>query len=103
MTELAEKDFFEKIGTLAEQIQAAANDVLPYYEEFTESVVCGRITDIKRIEYQLDFMLTYCFDDRILSRYTSIPRSWEQQSDRAGTSFRFFRNKDMNIGNSPEA
>jgi len=69
-----EDKFFSEISTLAEGIIDLAKSVLPFYKEFTEDVIHERITDINEIERQLDYMLSFCFDDEILLLYKAVLR-----------------------------
>jgi hypothetical protein len=64
--ERTDKDFFEAVSGLVEQIAGLVDDYLPYYSAFTNDVLRNRVTDLVSIERQLDSMLSYCFDDRIL-------------------------------------
>ena len=75
----SDKDFFEDVANLAMEIKELANNAFPVYEAFTEDVVSGRIADINEIELTLDYMLTYCFDDKILSLYKKILRKLYKQ------------------------
>ena len=74
MMETNAPDFFEHIAGLAEQIRGLADDALPGYEDFTARVVRGQIKDRNQIEHQLDYMLTFCFDDRILALFKRVLR-----------------------------
>jgi len=67
-------ELYKGISILAEQISSLADVVLPEYKEFTNSVISGRIIDIHEIEHFLDYMLTFCFDKRILLLYKKILR-----------------------------
>ena len=73
------KEFFENVSSLAKEINGLANNAFPFYKAFTEDVVSGRISDIKEIEWNLDYMLTFCFDDRILTLYKKILRKIYKQ------------------------
>ena len=74
-----ENDFFKSVATLCEQIAGMADDSLPYFSTFADDVVHNRITDIVSIERQLDSMVSYCFDDRILILYKKILRNTNSQ------------------------
>ena len=67
-------EFFEAVAGLMEQVTVLVDDNLPYYLAFTDNVVHGRTTDIASIERELDSMLAFCFDDRILLLYKKILR-----------------------------
>jgi len=69
-----EKEFLKEISVLAGQISSLADVVLPEYKAFTGDVISGRIIDINEIEIFLDYMLTFCFDKRILLLYKKILR-----------------------------
>ena len=73
------KEFFENIANLAKEIKGLANNAFPVYKAFAEDVISGRIADINEIEWNLDHMLTYCFDNRILSLYKEILRNLYKQ------------------------
>jgi hypothetical protein len=72
--EHTDKDFFEAVSGLVEQITGLVDDNLPYYSAFTDDVLHNRVTDLVSRERQLDSMLSYCFDDRILLLYKKIIR-----------------------------
>ena len=69
-----QEKFFEDIGALAENMNGLAKSVLPDYQRFAENVILGRITDIHEIERQLDYMLSFCFNEEILSLFKAILR-----------------------------
>ena len=69
-----QEKFFGNIRTLAESINGLAKSVLPEYKRFAENVILGRITDIHEIEWQLDYMLSFCFNEEILLLYKAILR-----------------------------
>ena len=70
-----EKDkFYSGVRELAGNILELGKSALPIYKEFAEDVIYERITNIEQIERQLDFMVTYCFDDEILFFYKTILR-----------------------------
>jgi len=72
-------DSFEKIAVLAQQFKGLANDALPIYKAFSEDVLCERLTDIQEIERNLDGMVSFCFDDRILLLYKKVLRKLYDQ------------------------
>ena len=67
-------DFLSDIGNLCQGIQDFGKSAVPVYKEFAYDVIHERITDIDQIEYQLDFMLSFCFDSEILQLYKSVLR-----------------------------
>jgi hypothetical protein len=67
-------DLIKDIGQIAESISGLADIALPEYQLFTNDVISGRIKDINQIERKLDFMLDFCFDNRILLLYKKILR-----------------------------
>ena len=79
MTNNTDKEHYKDIFHLAEQITGLADRVFPYYEAFAEEVVSGCITDINEIERELDYILSYCFDNRILLLYKKILRKIYKQ------------------------
>ncbi|MCL2026743.1 MAG: hypothetical protein FWG92_08070 [Leptospirales bacterium] len=72
MTDNTDKEHFDNIFNLAEQITGLADRVFPYYKAFAEEVTSDCITDINVIERELDYILSYCFDERILLLYKKI-------------------------------
>jgi len=66
--------FFEAVSGLVEQIAGLADDNLCYFESITDNIINDRMTDLHTIERNLDTMLSYCFDDRILTMYKAILR-----------------------------
>ena len=69
-----EDKLYSDVGKLAKSILELEKSALPIYKEFAEDVIYERIIDIKQIEWQLDFMVSYCFDVEILSLYKAILR-----------------------------
>ena len=76
MIKQVDNQFFDDI---AGQIKGLADDVLPYYSAFSSDVANNRITDILTIERELDYMLSFCFDDTILLLYKKILRKINKQ------------------------
>lgn len=70
----AKEKFFNDIAAIIEQRNGLADLALPWYTAFAEDVEDGYITDIKEIEWELSFMLDFCFDDRILALYKKVLR-----------------------------
>ena len=77
--EHTDNDFFNDVAKLADKIKCLADDAFPVYKTFTDDVISDCITDIAIIEQNLDYMLSYCFDDRILSLYKKILRKFYKQ------------------------
>jgi len=79
MTNNTGKEQYGDIFNLVEQITGLADKVFPYYEAFAEEVASDCITDINEIERELDYILSYCFDNRILLLYKKILRKTYKQ------------------------
>ena len=69
-----EDKLYSDVSKLAESILELGKSALPIYKEFAEDVIYERIINIEQIERQLDFMVSYCFNDEILFLYKSILR-----------------------------
>ena len=74
MAEDDQEDELDFMANFADHIKGLANGVLPIYKDFAEKVDSGLITDINIIERQLDNILGYCFDEKILVHYKKILR-----------------------------
>jgi len=72
-------DFFKSVGVLVRQIKGMADNVFPIYKAFADNVIRGQIRDISQIEHNLDSMLSFCFDDRILLLFKQIMRKLYKQ------------------------
>ena len=79
MTNNTDKEHYEDIFNLVEQITGLVDRVFPYYKTFAEEVASDSITDINVIERELDYILSYCFDNRILLLYKKILRKIYKQ------------------------
>jgi hypothetical protein len=67
-------NFIKDIGKIVEGFSDLADIALLEYQLFTNDVLSGRFKDINKIEYKLDLMLDFCFDNRILSLYKIVLR-----------------------------
>ena len=72
--ETENNDFFNGIVGFFEELNSLVKSTLPHYEQFTRSVESGTITDIDQIEYEISYMLSFCFDDEILVLYKRVLR-----------------------------
>ena len=66
--------FFEEISVLVESMNELSKSVLPDYKNFVKDVISNKITDIHEIERQLDYMLTFCFNEEILLLFKVVLR-----------------------------
>ena len=62
------------ISPLVEQMARLVDDSLPYYRSFVDKVESGVVTDLRAIEWELDLMLSACFDERVLVLYKRVLR-----------------------------
>ena len=68
------EDFLGSFGNIARQLKGLSEQILPHYQDFTYNVENGRINDINTIERELDYMLSFCFDERVLVLYKRVLR-----------------------------
>ena len=68
-------EIVEFIGVLAAEMQGMADRALIYYKPIAEDIIAGRIEGENDIGYRLDFMLDFCYDDRVLALYKKVLRS----------------------------
>lgn len=72
-------DLVTEIAPLVEYINELAERVLPEYRLFASRVERGIITDLNKIEYQLDYMLDFCHNDKVLVQFKRVMRYlWQQ-------------------------
>jgi hypothetical protein len=74
MKETDYADLVKDIGEIVKGFSGLADIALPEYKRFADDVVSERITNINEIEYRLDFMLDFCFDNRVLLLYKKVLR-----------------------------
>ena len=76
---LTEKEVVDEIvdgiGGLVGNISEMAEQALKSYMPIAEDIIAGRITGENNIGYQLDFMLDFCWDDKVLTLYKKVLRS----------------------------
>jgi hypothetical protein len=69
----------DDIKTLAHDIgallQESAQQGLAHYRPIASRIISGDISDPKEIELTLDYMLDYCYDDKVLALYKRVCRS----------------------------
>jgi len=68
-------EIVEFIGVLAAEMQGMADRALIDYKPVAEDIITGRIEGENDIGYRLDFMLDFCYDDRVLALYKKVLRS----------------------------
>ena len=62
------------IAPLAEYINELVEMALPKYRTFARQVETGAITDLNEIARQLDYMLDFCHNDKVLVQFKRILR-----------------------------
>ena len=60
-------------------MRGMAEQALINYMPIAEDIIAGRIAGENNIGYQLDFMLDYCWDDKVLALYKKVLRSIKDQ------------------------
>ena len=68
-------ELVEFIGGLAAEMQGMTDRALIGYKPVAEDIIAGRIEGENDIGYRLDFMLDFCYDDRVLALYKKVLRS----------------------------
>jgi hypothetical protein len=66
-----DKDFAKNI---ADTLKSLSQSVYPHYKSFADNLDADKITDINAVEWELDCMLQYCYDKRILNLFKSVLR-----------------------------
>jgi len=62
------------IQTLAQQLKTLANQALPIYTQKVEAIINNEIQDHNQIELTFDYMLDFCYDDKMLLLYKKLAR-----------------------------
>ena len=63
------------ISGLVENLSGMAEQALKSYMPIAEDIIAERIVGENNIGYQLDFMLDFCWDDKVLALYKKVLRS----------------------------
>ena len=71
---IPDPEFLSDIGVLYKGILDLGESALPIYKEFADDVINERLKNINEIEYQLDYMLSFCFNSEILTLYKAVLR-----------------------------
>lgn len=66
--------FFQTVAKLAKETQNIANQAVDVYSPLVEHIIKSKSNDTNEIEHTLDYMLDYCFDDKILMLYKKLCR-----------------------------
>jgi len=61
-----------EIGTL---LQSSAQQGLLYYRPIAARIISGEMSDPREIERTLDFMLDFCYEDKMLQLFKRVCRS----------------------------
>ena len=80
-------DLVQAIGAIVEKRKRLARQVEPQYTYEVKSIIDFQIRDENRIQRLLDFMLEFCFDDRILTLYRQLCRYYFELNPRATASY----------------
>jgi calcineurin-like phosphoesterase family protein len=65
-------DMMSGFDALGVHMQGLASQALSEYTKIAEDIISGRITDEQKIAYQLDFILDFCWDDKVFALYKRI-------------------------------
>jgi hypothetical protein len=66
-----EKDFAKNITNTLKSISERA---FLHFKSFVDNLDSNKIDDINTVEWQLDSMLQYCYDERILKLFKKVLR-----------------------------
>ena len=71
-----EKEAIDKavksIGVLAEAMQGMAENALVRFKLIADDIINGKVVGENDIGYQLDFMLDYCYDEKVYELYKGV-------------------------------
>ena len=97
----------EEIKKLAEIRNQLAQQALEQYEPLVTNIIASQNKDVNHICYTMDFMLDFCFDDKMLLLYrrlchylldidpqatASYVQAYREMWDEEGTQFRNHKN-----------
>jgi hypothetical protein len=77
----------EEIKKLIESHRNLANIALEQYTPLVNSIISTKTKDVNHICYTMDFMLDFCFDDRVLQLYRRLCRYLYDIDPAAATSY----------------
>ncbi len=63
-----------KIGELASMVKQLASQAVQQYSPEVDLIISSECRDDKRIEHLLDWMLDFCFDEKMLLLYKKLCR-----------------------------
>lgn len=64
----------EEIKKLAQMQNQLAQQAYTAYVPLVENIIASQIKDVNQISLTLDYMLDFCFDDKILTLYRKLCR-----------------------------
>lgn len=67
-------ELFQSIEPLAESIQQLGGQAVGIYTPMVESLIMSKSTDTRQIEHLLDYMLDFCYNDKMLLLYKKLCR-----------------------------
>ena len=76
----------EEIKKLAEMQQQLARQAYTSYLPLVDDIIKSKQTDVRQIEHTLDYMLSFCFDDKMLLLYRRLCR-YLYYIDKESTAF----------------
>jgi hypothetical protein len=68
---MSEKDLAKSI---ADSLKSLSQRAYPYYKSVADNLDTNKIDDINAVEWELDSMLQYCYDERILKLFKKVLR-----------------------------
>lgn len=64
----------KEVKKILERRNQLAIKAYDQFKQITENLITSKTDDINQISYTLDFMLDFCFDDKILQLYRKLCR-----------------------------
>ncbi len=83
--ENAERDF--NINTIAQTFKANADRAYGLYAPWVEETVAGGVRSVRDIEFLLDHILNFCFDQRMVELFRMLCRYYYDIGQRATTRY----------------
>lgn len=67
-------DLVQSIGSMTKSMQGLARQAEIQYSLEVEDIIASKNQDTNKIQLLLDYMLSFCFDDRVLLLYKKLCR-----------------------------
>lgn len=84
----------EAIKQLVEGRDDLAKEAYAIYKPLVDGIIVSKTRDVNHISYTLDFMLDFCFDDKMLQLYRRLCRYlWEIDPETTASYVEAFRER----------